>query len=188
MQQYFKFETTKLDVISLRKPTGQDGAKVHSLISKCPPLDQNSLYANVLQCTHFAETSIIAEMNSEVCGWISGYRMPDDPSTLFIWQVAVSEAARGRGVAKAMLKGLLAGANLPAIRYLKTTITKGNSASWSLFNSFAEDMLAETTSSLYFGRDTHLEGAHDSEHLLTIGPLDRKVAQKASYSLENLTV
>ena len=82
-----------------------DGFDVHNLIASCPPLDRNSMYCNLLQCQHFSNTSVIAldEYSQEVLGFISAYIKPSDSDTLFVWQVAVSEKARGKGLAKQML-------------------------------------------------------------------------------------
>src|SRR3546814_20772399 len=73
-----------------------------------PILDTNSLYCNLLQCTHFAETCVLAERDGEISGWISGYRLVHDPEAMFVWQVAVHERARGRGlgeIGRAVVEG-----------------------------------------------------------------------------------
>jgi L-2,4-diaminobutyric acid acetyltransferase len=85
--------------VLLRKPDATDGIRVADLVAICPPLNRNSLYCNLLQCTDFSDTCILAEKNGKAVGWISGYRPPNEPATLFIWQVAVHERARGLGLA-----------------------------------------------------------------------------------------
>jgi len=67
---------------------------VHDLIARCPPLDRNSLYCNLLQCSHFAATCALARHDDTTVGFVSGYRPPSDPGVLFIWQVAVDSTAR----------------------------------------------------------------------------------------------
>ncbi|MDA3870409.1 MAG: diaminobutyrate acetyltransferase, partial [Gammaproteobacteria bacterium] len=89
--------------IELRKPISTDGAAVHRLISQCPPLDTNSMYCNLLQCTHFADTSVAAVQENELVGFVSGYIVPQRADTLFVWQVAVGDKARGQGLAGRML-------------------------------------------------------------------------------------
>ncbi|MDH5358723.1 MAG: diaminobutyrate acetyltransferase, partial [Gammaproteobacteria bacterium] len=79
--------------IILRTPTPDDGASVFNLISQCPPLDTNSMYCNLIQCSHFANTSAAAVINEKLMGFISGYLIPQRPDTLFIWQVVVGEQA-----------------------------------------------------------------------------------------------
>ena len=93
--------------ITLRAPIKEDGATVNALVAACPPLDQNSLYMNVVQCDHFAQSCVLAERDGQALGWISGHVPPDAPDTLFIWQVAVHRDARGLGLGKWMLQDLL---------------------------------------------------------------------------------
>lgn len=158
------------DGLRLRKPVPRDGARVWQLIRECPPLDRNSMYCNVLQCTDFAETCVIAELDDRVVGWVSAYRPPDDDGTLFIWQVAVHEKARGLGLAKKMLNRLLRRRNGENVEYLKTTITEDNEPSRALFRSFADHWDAPLEETSGFDEDLHFRGQHDSERLITIGP------------------
>src|SRR5690606_42164986 len=65
------------------------------LVARCQPLDTNSVYCNLLQCSDFADTAIAAEdANGQLVGFISGYRPPSRPDTLFVWQVAVDASMR----------------------------------------------------------------------------------------------
>ena len=45
--------------IEIGRPTSQDGAGVFDLVARCKPLDENSMYCNLLQCSHFADTSVV---------------------------------------------------------------------------------------------------------------------------------
>lgn len=154
--------------LTFRIPERGDGAAIWQLIRDCGPLDDNSMYCNLLQCDHFAETCVVAELDGEIVGWVSGYIVPGEPDTLFVWQVAVSAAARGRGVGKRMLAELLKRDVCRQVRRLKTTITKDNRASWALFGAFAEAVEGAMRREAYFKRDEHFEGRHDTEHLVTI--------------------
>lgn len=156
----------------LRQPEPVDGYKVHKLIDSCPPLDPNSTYCNLLQCTHFASTSVCASVDEEIVGFISGYRIPERPSTLFVWQVAVAESARGIGLASSMLKNILDRNNETPITHIETTITADNAASWALFKSLANKLQTELSSAEFFSKDKHFAGMHDSEHLVQVGPIE----------------
>ena len=145
---------------------------VFRLIGNCPPLDTNSSYCNLLQCSHFANTSVAAEQEGDIVGFISGYAIPERPDTLFIWQVAVSEQARGIGLASRMLAHILAHPRCDGIRYLETTITDENQASWALFRSFAKKQDADFQSSAWMDKEAHFAGQHDSETLVRIGPFN----------------
>lgn len=158
----------------LRPPTPNDGASVFRLIGRCPPLDTNSMYCNLLQCTHFAGTSVAAvqtvNTNEELVGFISAYLIPEREDTLFIWQVAVDERARGIGLAGNMLKHILDRPQCNQITYLETTITESNKASWALFESLANKLGTTLEKSVMFDSDKHLAGEHDTEFLARIGP------------------
>jgi L-2,4-diaminobutyric acid acetyltransferase len=157
--------------IVLRSPCSEDGAAVYKLIADCPPLDTNSMYCNLLQCTHFSATSVAAELNGELVGFISGYIQPDKPDTLFIWQVAVGEQARGQGLAGRMLKEILVRSACEAVRFIETTITPDNRASWALFESLTNKLGTELNRSVMFERQQHFAGQHETEMLARIGPV-----------------
>ncbi|MFC4878185.1 diaminobutyrate acetyltransferase [Microbulbifer halophilus] len=154
----------------LRRPVSEDGADVHRLISRCPPLDENSIYCNLLQTSHFADTSVCAEVDGELAGFVSGYLIPERPDTLFIWQVAVAEAGRGQGLAGRMIREILRRPACAQVRYLETTITPDNEASWALFRGLARKLDTSCAESVMFDRERHFHGHHDSEMLLRIGP------------------
>jgi L-2,4-diaminobutyric acid acetyltransferase len=156
----------------IRMPVPTDGPAVHALVASCPPLDTNSLYCNVLQCTHFAATCALAERDGEVVGWVGGYLLPASPDTLFVWQVAVSAAARGRGLARALVLDILRRPACRAVRHVQATVTEANESSWRMFRSVAETLGAPCERAPGFARDRHFGGRHASELLLRIGPFD----------------
>lgn len=132
------------------------------------------MYCNLLQSTHFADTSVAAvpadSIDEEVMGFISGYLIPERKNTLFIWQVAVSEQARGLGLAGNMLKHILDRPQCAQVSFLETTITESNQASWALFKSLAKKLETGLEKSAMFDSDKHLAGKHDSEFLARLGP------------------
>lgn len=151
----------------LRKPKATDGAAIWELVRACAPLDRNSMYANLIQADHFRDTCVVAELDGEIVGWISGHMIPGE-AAFFVWQVAVGEAARGMGLGKAMLKHLTARAEIRSAEVMKTTITRDNAASWALFRSFARDIGGELSDAPHFEREAHFDGQHATEHLVTI--------------------
>jgi L-2,4-diaminobutyric acid acetyltransferase len=157
----------------LRRPVAEDGPAITALIAACPPLDPNSAYCNLLQCSHFAGTSIVAERGGEIVGWISGYRPPADPSRLFVWQVAVSEAARGQALAGRMLDGLVERPEAEGVTHVITTVTRDNHASWAMFRKWASRRGAPLSERELFLQDRHFAGRHATEWQVEIGPLPR---------------
>jgi len=158
--------------ITLRAPTAEDGAAVYDLIAQCPPLDTNSMYCNLLQSSHFSDTSVAAELDEDIVGFISGYVLPKQPDTLFIWQVAVGEKARGQGLASRMLRDILQRPACQQVTFIETTITPDNRASWALFESLANKLSAQLNHSVMFDRQQHFAGQHETEMLVKIGPFN----------------
>jgi L-2,4-diaminobutyric acid acetyltransferase len=130
------------------------------------------MYCNLLQCTHFSSTSVAAIQDDELVGFISGYVIPERENTLFIWQVAVNDKARGQGLAARMLKNILDRSLCKEVNYLETTITESNQASWALFKSLAKKLNSELNASVMFDCDRHFSGEHDTELLARIGPFN----------------
>jgi L-2,4-diaminobutyric acid acetyltransferase len=157
--------------VSLRVPRPTDGAAVTALIAACPPLDVNSAYCNLLQCSHFAESCVLAERQGEAIGWISAYRPPSAPDQIFVWQVAVHPSARGMGLGGRMLDALLARPSARGATYLTTTVTEANAASWAMFSRFAKRRGLGLDRAPLFEREAHFAGAHDTEWQARIGPL-----------------
>lgn len=154
--------------IVFRKPRSEDGSAIWDLVAACAPLDENSMYCNLIQCDHFRDTCVLAEEGGAPVGWISGHILPADPETLFVWQVAVSERARGQGLGRRMLTHLVARRECRKVTRLQTTITSDNEASWSLFKGFARRVGNGLEHRPHFRRDAHFAGQHATEHMVTI--------------------
>lgn len=165
--------------LALRPPSPDDGATLWR-IAREVGLDRNSPYKYLIFCRDFADTSVVAVDRDEPVGFVTGYRRPADPGTLFVWQVGVVAAARGRRIASVMLDDLagrhLAAAVAPAgrpvsgARHLEATVTPDNEASMRLFTAFAERHRAPLERSVLFPAALFPEG-HGDEVLLRIGPL-----------------
>jgi L-2,4-diaminobutyric acid acetyltransferase len=140
--------------VTLRKPDSEDGAKLHALVKRCKPL-------------------VAAELDGELVGFVSAYIPPKQQNTLFVWQVAVDEKARGLGLASRMLAELLDRDESQSVQYIDTTITPDNDASWALFRRFADKRRYRTETFILFDSRIHFSGAHKDEHLLRIGPFNR---------------
>lgn len=153
---------------TLRIPTAEDGTAIWELVRACKPLDENSIYCNLLQCDHFADTCVLAEIDGEVVGWVSGYILPGEPDTLFVWQVAVGEKARGYGLGVTMLREILSRDICDDVVKLKTTITGCNDASWGLFRKFARKMGGEMSHEAHYKADDHFQGRAKTENMVTI--------------------
>lgn len=161
------FEKSISRTPTLRKPKSTDGAAIWELVRACKPLDENSMYCNLIQADHFRDTCVVAELDGDILGWISGHMIPN-ANAYFVWQVAVSPKARGMGLGRKMLTHLINRDECADAEAMKTTITKDNDASWGLFRSFAKSIGGDLTDAPHFKEDDHFGGQHDTEHMVTI--------------------
>src|SRR5919198_5457177 len=121
-------------------PGDDDGREMWRIARDTNVLDVNSPYSYLLWCRDFADSSVVArDIGDRVCGFITGFIRPRSADTLFVWQVAVDQAYRGRGLAKRMLDHLGDRMTAEGRRYLEATVTPDNLPSSRLFEAFARD-------------------------------------------------
>ncbi|WP_091030531.1 diaminobutyrate acetyltransferase [Glycomyces harbinensis] len=157
----------------LRIPTSADGPLMWELARDAGGLDVNSRYAYLLWCRDFADSSVVAGSEGRLAGFITGYRRPDSPDTLFVWQVAVGPDFRRRGLASRMLDHLAGSARPSGVRFVEATVTPDNKASLHLFESFARANGADLTRDVLFS-EHELGSDHGPEVLQRIGPLPER--------------
>lgn len=138
-------------------------------------LDLNSSYKYMLFARDFARTCRVAVVGDRVVAFVLGYRRPEAPERLFVWQIAVDEDHRGAGLAGRLLDDLVAVGDTEApVVFVETTITDDNTASQRLFAAFAERRSAPNeVSDLFDAPD--FPDRHDAERLHRIGPIPSPV-------------
>jgi len=169
---------------TLRAPTVRNGAAMCDLVRRSKPLDENSCYAYLLLCEHFADTCVVATREGAVIGFVSAYLPPKQDEVVFVWQVAVDEGARGMGLARAMLNDLLGRPACGQVRYLETTVSPGNPVSEKLFRSLAARMNTECSEQTLFSSDQFGDSDHEEEVLFRIGPLKAKISGNMTHQHE----
>jgi L-2,4-diaminobutyric acid acetyltransferase len=164
------------DTAVLRSPEIADGVRLWELAKDSQVLDVNSSYSYLLWCRDFADTSIVAESDGDVVGFVTGFVRPQSPTTLFVWQVAVDHAQRGRGLGVAMLNQLLDNVAQQSVSTLETTISPDNTASIAMFTSLAKRRGSAISRQPLFSADdfpeSHEPDSHQPEDLYTVGPTD----------------
>ena len=166
-------ERTGEAIIRFREPSAEDGGAIWELVDKCRPLDLNSCYSYLLIGRHFSGTSVVAEADGRIVGFVSAYRPPDNPGKIFVWQVAVHHSQRGRGLGRLMLTEILGRKACEEVRFLETTVTPSNRASRAMFASLAREMDTQINEMEGFPAEAFpKEQRHEEERLLRIGPFN----------------
>lgn len=167
--------TVKTDsTISFRTATMQDGVAVWRAVQEAGTLELNTAYFYLIFCSDFGQTCLVAEQDGHIAGVLVGYRLPQDPETLFCWQIGVLSPWRGQGLARRMLQAWLA---LPAncdARWLTATVADSNEASKRLFRGYATSNGLACEVTPHFTEDL-LPAGHEPEPLYRIGPLGARL-------------
>jgi len=155
--------------ILIRMPVIDDGYAVHQLIAASPPLDLNSIYSYYILSDHFRNTCAVAEYEGEVMGFLSAYRVPEQPDILFVWQVVVDKAMRGQRVAWRMLESVLRRFDTGQVSFVEATVNPSNIASRKLFEHLAKEQGTSIEERTYLEASAFgASEAHESEILLRV--------------------
>lgn len=157
----------------IRTTTEEDGASLWDLVKTTGTLELNTSYCYLLFSKLFSQTCLVAEIDGQLAGFVMAFQPPEQEDTVFVWQIGVHPAYRGRGLATKLLSALFE--ENPNYQYLEASVTPSNAASLALFRGFAKR------------RETHCEEGtflpshcfpkqHETEKLLRVGPLQKTPA------------
>ncbi|MRH41753.1 diaminobutyrate acetyltransferase [Aquibacillus halophilus] len=159
----------------MRKPLLEDGKKIWRLIKETKVLDLNSAYYYTILCKYFTDTCVVAEENGEIVGFISAFREPTEMRSIFVWQVAVDQSQRGKGLASSLLQGLLKRKECSDINYLDTTISPSNEASKALFQKLANTLKTKMVETEILHPSLFPNENHELEQTYRIGPFHQEL-------------
>ena len=161
--------------IVYREPAVGDVHKIWELVKNSQSLDKNSKYLYVLLCHQFSKTCRVAEHGSKVVGFLSGFISPKNSDTLFVWQAAVDDAFRNKGIAKELVFQTLCNTDSD-VKFVEATVTPSNNASLKFLQNFANQVGAKIDKSSLFSPDILGEG-HEPEDLVRIGPIQENLPE-----------
>ncbi|MFJ7150869.1 diaminobutyrate acetyltransferase [Streptomyces sp. NPDC100445] len=153
-----------------RAPVPEDGPAVWKLVENTPGLDSNSVYYYTLWFRDFADGSLVATVDDELVGFLTGYRRPDEPDTYFVWQTAVNPR---HGIPFLGVKLFQAAAEqqvADGARYVEATVSAENKAILMVLKQFAKKHSAQVETRVLFPGSLFPDSHHD-EVLYRIGPL-----------------
>lgn len=159
--------------LKLSKPEKKNAKDIYELVKSTKVLDINSEYLYLLQSSHFQDTCSVALFENKVLGFVSGYKIPNKPNTLFIWQVAVDERIRGQDLARKLMMNILKRKENIDLEYINTTVSPSNKASIRAFEKISKKLKTEMVSKTFFEKDDFIN-QHEEEVLYEIGPFKLK--------------
>lgn len=153
--------------LQYRQPRLEDGATLWEL-ARSNGLDENSPYAYLLWSEYFRDTTVVATDDDDVpVGFVTAFARPDQPNTVFVWQIGVDENHRRRGIAGTLLDQLV---ERTGADHVEATVTPSNTASETLFRRFGARHGAPVTTEALF-EEAHFPEGHEAELRFRIGPI-----------------
>ena len=157
------------NAIKITSPSKKDGYEVSNLVARCPPLDLNSTYHYLIQSHYFNQTCSVAFEGEKVIAFVSGFINPANKNCLFIWQVAIDESYRGKGLGIELIEFLLD--QNKDVNTIETSITKNNIASRRMFQKIVKKYEATMYEEILFDKHEDFSNEHESEILVTISQI-----------------
>lgn len=158
--------------VTFKAPSLSDVPGIFELVKNSGALEVNTEYSYLLIAKQFSLTSAVCLSKGNVVGYLSGYRLPENPTALFVWQIAVDADFRGRGIAKGLILDVLSRPQNQEVSYVQATVAASNLASTALFKSLSNDLGCGFSSTEYF-QDYHFSECHEAEPLLSVGPFQQ---------------
>jgi L-2,4-diaminobutyric acid acetyltransferase len=151
------------------KPNEQDGGEMWNLVKESGVLDENSSYSYLMMCKFYKDTCAVAKCEGELAGFVTAFRPPEKPDTIFVWQIGVAKNHRGKGIATKILKELLERED--DVKYLEATVTPSNRPSESLFRGMAKKFDTKCKVTECFSAEHFPEEGHEPEMTFRVGPI-----------------
>ncbi len=158
--------------ITYRYSRTEDGKRIWSLIDRIGTLERNTGYYYALFAREFAKTCVVAEHQGELVGFVVGFRPPERPNSVFVWQVGVSPDFRGHRIATGLLVNLL---DRTGADHLEATVSEDNTASCALFRGLGRKLNIPCRTEACF-ESQHFVEDHEPEELFRIGPVSARSA------------
>lgn len=163
LKNYLKFK--------IRNVMLEDIKEVYRLlVANRPYVGLNSRYTYFLLAKDFSGTCVVAEQDSKVVGFSSGYVPPDRLDTFFNWEVAVHKDYRGQGLQKQML---LYQIKTAGATYFEGTINPSNQASKKNYCELAQMLNTRCEETVLFSEEDFENDGHEPEVLYRIGPISK---------------
>jgi L-2,4-diaminobutyric acid acetyltransferase len=156
--------------MTFRGPAAKDAAVIWRLAPQRGSAQQDSCYAYLLLCTHFADTGIVAEQDGVIAGYALAYRPPLRPEDTFVWQLGVASGHDSEELSIRMLEELLARRACASTRFLCMTCSPRDAALQVRFAHLARRLGVRCATVPCFPGSLFAE-PHLDESLLRVGPL-----------------
>ncbi|MFF8456420.1 L-2,4-diaminobutyric acid acetyltransferase [Streptomyces albidoflavus] len=155
--------------VQYRTPRPADAPAVWRLAERTAALDPNGPHHYALWFRDFADTSLVATLDEEVVGFVTGYRRPEAPDTYFVWQYAAVARFALPFLDAELFESAADRERARGARYVETTAGTGSQGLVTVLEQYARGRSAPVRTALLFPAE-RFPAAHADEVLYRIGP------------------
>jgi L-2,4-diaminobutyric acid acetyltransferase len=123
----------------IRASSEADVAAVQNFVADCPPLTVHTEFTYWVLLRYWGDYCLIAEQDDEITGVLLAIGAGSADDLIYLWQVGVTPALRGTGLAQGMLCEFAARASRSGRTRVQVSVADDNRASHGLFARFAEE-------------------------------------------------
>lgn len=125
-------------MVTVRSPGPDDAGLLQTFVSTCPPLEVHTAFTYWVLGRYSSPFCFLAESEGRPCGLLTAVATARPDSSLYVWQLGVSEQWRGKGVAGLLLDHLADAMRAADMQAFEVSISPANEPSRRTFESFAE--------------------------------------------------
>jgi len=161
----------------LRAPEADDAGRIADLADGFASGEAYAPQGDLMSNAAFRDTSVVAELEGELVGGVTAYRLPYDPQTLFIWHADVAETARDQGLSSLMMGYLMRQEACVGVTRVQTAIAPMDERAWTLFRHFARWQRSHMEIQMFITQALTPFAQHETDHLVTILLQDARLVE-----------
>lgn len=158
-------------LVRIRRPRPEEGSAIWNLVRRSESLDPDARHVLPLLASSLADTSLVAEIEGALVGFIGGYRAPTLPHSVLVWQIDVDPSFREQGLGNALLHALIRCPGCAGVEFVEAAVSPANVPTKRLLESFARDLDTACEVTLGSAKSVIAASAEQSEDLLRVGPI-----------------
>lgn len=121
----------------IRNIRPSDLSSVRKLVQECQPLTLHTAVTYGVLFRHFPDTCFVAEESGTLIGFISAIRGTAHDNAIYVWQIGVIPAARGKGLSHKLIDAVAGAARHVSCSTLQVGIEPSNDLSLEVFRAYA---------------------------------------------------
>lgn len=124
--------------MEIRNIKESDVDALRQFVNSCEFLTPHTAISYWILARHFADTCFVLIDKGGICGFVSAVTGPSNSDVLTLWQIGISTAHRGKGLATRLIDAVFARARILGLRTVQVIIEPENQNSLEVFKGYCQ--------------------------------------------------